>query len=78
MKKFPPMLLAFGESDMAMHARTNNALERYNRRIREQFNFPHPNVYAFVKVIKEECIYLRVLLQNIRSVNEAFPCRQDC
>ncbi|KAF0992079.1 hypothetical protein HZS_6602 [Henneguya salminicola] len=52
---------------------TNNALERYNRRIKELFAAPYPNIFTFLQVIKDEARYKEKLLNNIFSGSEPFP-----
>ena len=40
--KYPPKLRSYYNLPKQLISRTNNALERYNRRIGEKFNFPPP------------------------------------
>lgn len=47
--------------------RTNNALERYNRRLNEHFTNAHPNLFAFVEVIKQEFRYYQEKCSEIRQ-----------
>lgn len=67
-KRFPPALWNIGGIDTNQcMGRTNNYLERYNRRIGEKFINSHPNIYAFVSVIQEEEEYYSNLCRGIRS-----------
>lgn len=59
--------------DYQIPGRTNNALERYNRRLNDQFACPHPKLLAFVKVIEEEFNYYKILHDNIRLGIEPLP-----
>jgi hypothetical protein len=54
-----------GNKTTVSMARTNNAIERYNRTLKERFAHPHPNVFAFLNVIKEESEYFKEHLNNI-------------
>jgi hypothetical protein len=45
--------------------RTNNALERYNRRFGEKFGAAHPNISAFIQVTRSEFQYFAQLHKNI-------------
>ena len=47
--------------------RTNNALERYNRKINEIFATPHPRMNKSVTLIEKDARYEVVRLNNIRS-----------
>ncbi|KAF1742056.1 hypothetical protein MXB_2430 [Myxobolus squamalis] len=48
------------------NARTNNCLERYNSRLRKRFTNTHPNIFAFINVIKEEDQYFTNLTRGVR------------
>jgi hypothetical protein len=37
--------------------RTNNPIERYNKRIKNCFSSPHPSMAEFVQVLKNEANY---------------------
>lgn len=50
-------------------SRTNNPLERYNRRLNEQFNAPHPNILCFINIIRNEENYYSTLIRGIRMGN---------
>ncbi|KAF1742964.1 hypothetical protein MXB_1295 [Myxobolus squamalis] len=48
------------------YTQKNNYLERYNRRLVERFMNSHPNIFAFVNVIKEEDQYFRNFTREVR------------
>ncbi|KAF1740872.1 hypothetical protein MXB_2412 [Myxobolus squamalis] len=50
--------------------RTNNALERYNRRIGDAFMNAHPNIASFFTVIRAEIEYYASRCHIIRSTGE--------
>jgi hypothetical protein len=75
--KYPSSLWTFSLIDSISSARTNNALERYNRQLKEQFACPHPSIIAFLQVIKDECRYYRRLLDSIRGGREPFPKHEE-
>jgi hypothetical protein len=53
LKKYSPLLWnVHGNEDIVN--RTNNHLERYNRRMNEVFPVAHPNILSFVDTIKTE------------------------
>ncbi|KAF1739919.1 hypothetical protein MXB_850, partial [Myxobolus squamalis] len=54
-------------------ARTNNCIERYNRRIGENFQNAHLNIYAFIAVIINEEYYYAKLIIGIWAGGIAFP-----
>ncbi|KAF0985614.1 hypothetical protein HZS_4522, partial [Henneguya salminicola] len=47
--------------------RTNNALERYNRRIGENFANAHPNLASFISIIRTEFLYYSERCAEIRQ-----------
>ena len=53
--------------------RTNNALERYNRRMNDLFSTPHPSLLEFVTTIEKESRYQVQRLDNIRYRHEIPP-----
>ncbi|KAF0986982.1 hypothetical protein HZS_7176 [Henneguya salminicola] len=58
-KKYNPTLLSLSNvEDMEISGRTNNALERYNRRLNAFFVNSHPNLASFVSIIKNEFLTL--------------------
>jgi hypothetical protein len=71
--KFPPTLWTYSSMSQSIRNRTNNPLERYNRRLNERFPCRHPNIFAFLDVIKDEARYYSLLLNNIRAGVEPFP-----
>jgi hypothetical protein len=57
--------------------RTNNCLERYNRRFNSKFPNAHPSICQFVSTLREEesyfSIYVRSIMSGMQTVEEA-PC----
>ncbi|KAF0986658.1 LOW QUALITY PROTEIN: hypothetical protein HZS_7641 [Henneguya salminicola] len=47
--------------------RTDNAIERYKRRLNENFSNAHPNLYAFMEVIKQKFEYYQARCTEIRQ-----------
>jgi hypothetical protein len=47
--------------------RTNNALERYNRRLNEQFSNAHPSIGMFIQIIKQEESFYSSQMRLMRS-----------
>ena len=73
-KKYPPQLWNISMlSDTNVAGRTNNALERYNRRLGDHFAMPHPSLITFVSTIGREFDYFSILLNNIRTGREPSP-----
>ncbi|KAF0985869.1 hypothetical protein HZS_1152 [Henneguya salminicola] len=52
---------------MEISGRTNNALERYNRRLNDFFVSSHPNLASFVSIIKDEFLYPSEICKKIRQ-----------
>lgn len=78
MKKFPSNLWNISWSkDKQEVKRTNNCLERYNRRMGEKFLNAHPNVFSFVSVIREEESHYTNLCRGIRAGTIPFPITND-
>jgi hypothetical protein len=72
--RYPPDLWNINNgTDVEIEARTNNGLERYNRRLGDKFMNAHPNIFAFVGVIQEEEAYFSNLCRGIRSGAIPFP-----
>lgn len=68
LNRFPPSIWNLSSmNDVNMAGRTNNALERYNRRLGENFSNAHPNLCAFVSVIKIEFQQYSEKLYEIRQ-----------
>ena len=66
--RFPPSLWRNVASDPEDNgARTNNCLERYNRRLGEVFLNAHPSLSAFVAAIQGEEEFYSDLVRLIRS-----------
>jgi len=59
-------LNSFAESDDILMNRTNNPLERYNRRLNELIS-AHPAMPIFVNAIKNESLYYVQLLKDIQQ-----------
>ncbi|KAF1740722.1 hypothetical protein MXB_36, partial [Myxobolus squamalis] len=69
--QFPPETWNISEhSESLIVGRTNNALERYNRRIGDAFMNVHPNIASFVTVIRAEFEYYAPRFHIIRSTGE--------
>ncbi|KAF0990418.1 hypothetical protein HZS_7382 [Henneguya salminicola] len=67
-KKYNPTLWTLCNiEDMEIFGRTNNALERYNRRLNDFFVNSHPNLASFVSIIKNEFLYHSELCKQIRQ-----------
>ena len=45
------------QDDHVALLRTNNALERYNRRLNDKFRTPHPALPKFITTLEEESRY---------------------
>ncbi|KAF0989350.1 hypothetical protein HZS_1347 [Henneguya salminicola] len=60
---------------MEISGLTNNALERYNRRLNDFFVNSHPNLASFVSIIKNEFLLYRPLFYA-RAFSANFPIRQ--
>eukprot|EP00957_Ditylum_brightwellii_P141001 10742170-Ditylum_brightwellii.AAC.1 len=56
---------------------TNNALERYNRHLNEIFPKAHPNLPAFVTVLKKESNRVVTKLDQIRNGKIPLPTYQE-
>jgi hypothetical protein len=68
MKRFPPALWRVNtKEDEVLAGRTNNCLERYNRRLGDKFLNSHPNIFSFIDAIKEEEQYYAHLSRGIRA-----------
>lgn len=68
LKRFDPSkwnVHSIEDKDLAN--RTNNALERYNRRLNDNFPSPHPTIALFVEVIKKEFEFYEQKLMEIRQ-----------
>jgi hypothetical protein len=55
------------QSDYELSGRTNNAVERYNRRLGDQFPNAHPTLGFFLQVIRKEEAYFSHLTEAIRK-----------
>lgn len=67
-KRFDPILWNFSNTDdLDIVGRTNNALERYNRRLGDHFFNAHPNICMFISVIKNEFLYYSEKCKEIRQ-----------
>lgn len=70
LKKFPFELWNINfKGNKKLITRTNNPLERYNRRLNEQFSTSHPNILKFVYILKNEEEFYSKLSRGIRSGN---------
>lgn len=68
MTRFHPVLWNLSTTeDINIVGRTNNALERYNRRLGEHFFNAHPNLCFFISVIKKEFLYYSEKCNEIRQ-----------
>lgn len=68
LNRFNPSLWSLSSvNSYELAGRTNNALERYNRRIGEHFSNAHPNLAAFVAVIKSEFLVYSEKCNEIRQ-----------
>ncbi|KAF1740856.1 hypothetical protein MXB_4111 [Myxobolus squamalis] len=69
--RFPPETWNISEhSKSLIVGRTNNALERYNRRIGDAFINAHPNIASFVTLIRAEFEYYASRCHIIRSTGK--------
>lgn len=66
-------ITALQEDDIDITNRTNNPLERYNRRINEAFPVAHPNLLQFVHVIRDEAKRYCQMIENIKKGIETSP-----
>ncbi|KAF0986420.1 hypothetical protein HZS_6132 [Henneguya salminicola] len=53
--------------DTEFIGRTNNSIERYNRRLSDKFSRPHSKFAAFTQIIKEEFLYYEEKCCEIRE-----------
>jgi hypothetical protein len=66
MVRFSPTLWKSSEVGIEeMERRTNNALERYNRRLNERFSTAHPNIGTFIEGLRNEEMYFVSPSKNI-------------
>jgi hypothetical protein len=76
--RFPPTLWRNNNDDITLNgARTNNCLERYNRRLGDKFLNAHPNIFSFIAAIQEEEHYYSNLVRGIRSGSIAYAVEFD-
>jgi hypothetical protein len=64
------------ENDVNRFKRTDNCLERYNRRLNEKFSTPHPSLAQFVDTLISEEYYYTQYVRSITSgvqVHSSFP-----
>ena len=73
MNQFPPVLWAHGTDSGENIVRTNNALERYNRRLSERMVVPHGSIGVFVQVLQAEFKSYSDYVTNIRRGVDPFP-----
>ena len=74
MKRFPSAIWNISEiSEEDLAGRTNNPLERYNRRLNSLFPNAHPRLIQFVTIIKDEDEHYTILTECIRSGKLEFP-----
>jgi hypothetical protein len=76
-KKYDPVIWTQVNQKKKVLIRTNNGLERYNRRLNEKFSSAHPSMPTFIQVIREETLYYSLYLTNIRRGVEPFPQHQE-
>lgn len=66
--KYPPILWNYSSMDVnSIVARTNNPIERYNRRLNEQFSTAHTSLIKFINVLQEEESFYTNQIRKIRS-----------
>ncbi|KAF0986492.1 hypothetical protein HZS_7564 [Henneguya salminicola] len=66
--RFDPSLWNISEFERAeMVNRTNIVIERYNRRLNENFSNAHTNLYAFIEVNIQEFEYYQERCTEIRQ-----------
>lgn len=67
-RRYPPSLWGlYSINDKELLRRTNNSLERYNRRLSNKFLDAHPNIISSIAVIKAEEEYYSNITKGIRS-----------
>ncbi|KII73238.1 hypothetical protein RF11_09826 [Thelohanellus kitauei] len=65
---FPPNVWNTSDiSDLDLKNRTNNALERYHRRLNQFVVNAHPNICAFAEIIKDEFTFYEEKCAEIRQ-----------
>lgn len=68
LSRFPPNVWnTFDIPESDFKNRTNNALERYNRRLNDFFVNAHPNICSFAEIIKSEFEYYEGRCKEIRQ-----------
>jgi hypothetical protein len=67
----------YWQNDEGSILRTNNALERYNRRLNELFSTPHPGLFEFVSVLVDEELYYTLQMRKMRSGEMPRKIRND-
>jgi hypothetical protein len=74
MDRFPPALWNISQvANSLLSGRTNNCVERYNRRIGEKFPHAHPPLLSLISVMKAEFTYYFLFCARIRSGEEPLP-----
>ena len=69
MKKYNPEqwnINAFSNSTDDIINRTNNPLERFNRKLKNAFPVPHPSMAAFVNTIKDISVEYVSMLERVK------------
>jgi hypothetical protein len=72
LKKYSPTLWNVHNNDNIIN-RTNNPLERYNRRINKVFPVAHPNILSFLETIKKESNEYVSMFNLIKSGRMSSP-----
>jgi hypothetical protein len=69
--RFPPKYWNVSEHHAhSIQGRTNNCIERYNRRLGEKFACPHPKLLQFVQVLRSKAEYYIDYLARCRNGQE--------
>ncbi|KAF0989858.1 hypothetical protein HZS_776 [Henneguya salminicola] len=69
LEKYSPSLWKNEPQPENINSRTNNCLERYNRRLGSKFQNANPNIFWFIASIKNEEHYCSNLITGILSGN---------
>ncbi|KAF1740215.1 hypothetical protein MXB_5082 [Myxobolus squamalis] len=76
--RFGPKLWSLSNADnFEIFGRTNNGLERYNRRIEDHFANAHPSLGSFISVIKNEFLHFAEKAREIRENSPGIQYRQE-
>ncbi|KII62541.1 hypothetical protein RF11_08025 [Thelohanellus kitauei] len=77
LKRFDPSIWNTSTKKPQELIRTNNGLERYNRRFYEFFANSHPNIHNFVNAIRSEFIFYEQQLIEARQTGSSIKFKEE-